>query len=490
VTTDAESDTQTLETRILRGAGWMALGFGSRQLVSWLSMLLLVRLLDPDAFGVVAVAYVIISALVYLRGSGIWAALVYRRTEIEEAASSAFVYVMLSSVAVYLVCFAAAPLFAWAFKMPELTAVLRVMALMIVFAGVDVVPGAMLERELKYSAFARIDLGTAVVQLTASVGLALAGAGVWSLVTGQVAAAAFGAVAIWAVTPWRPSLRLAKWSAVRELFRYGRFAGAANIATFFSGILDTVTVGRVLGATAVGFYSIAFRVATIPESVFSFLIVKAMFPAFSIVQEDREAFRRIFVQHAQRMALIVLPATIFVALAAEPIVLTLLGEEWSSVITPVRILAVFGFVRALSATANAVFRGAGKPHVTMWFALANIALLVPALIVLTKSYELDGAATAVLVCATATTLPAVYRMIRLVGLSAGSLLRTLWPALACSAILALLLAALIPATRSTRPVVSLAVMLAVGGLGYVASTALLARSIVVPMWLDLRGTRS
>jgi O-antigen/teichoic acid export membrane protein len=490
VTAQDDTTTQGLETRILRGTGWMALGFGSRQLASWLSMLLLVRLLDPDAFGVVAVAYVIISALVYLRGSGIWAALVFRRTDMDEAASSAFVYVVASSVVIYVVCFATAPLFAWAFHMPELTDVLRVMALMIVFAGVDVVPGAILERELRYAAFARIDLGTAVVQLVASVGLALAGAGVWSLVAGQVSAAAFGAVAIWFVTPWRPSLGLARWSVVRELFRYGRFAGGANIATFLGGVLDTVVVGRVLGATAVGFYSVAFRVATIPESVFSFLIVKAMFPAFSIVQEDREAFRRIFVQHAQRMGLIVLPATIFVALAAEPIVLTLLGDDWSSAITPVRILAVFGFVRALSATTNAVFRGAGQPHVTMWFAIANVVLLLPALVVLTRAYELEGAATAVLVCATVTALPAAARMLRLVGLPLGSLIRTLRPALACSAILALLLAVLIPATSSARPAVSLLVMLAVGGLGYVASTALLARSIVVPMWLDLRGSRS
>ncbi len=72
-----------------------------------------------------------------------------------------------------------------------------------------------------------------------------------------------------------------------------------------------------------------------------------------------------------------------------------------------RILAVFAFVKALTGTASAVFRGAGRPELAMWFAVANVVLLVPALIVLTRSHELNGAAIAVLACASLTTLPAL-----------------------------------------------------------------------------------
>lgn len=487
---EAGSGAHKLETRILRGTGWFALGFGGRQVITWLGMLVLVRLLEPEAFGLVAIALAIVSALVYIRGSGIWAALVFRRTEVEAAAASAFVYVVLSGFVIYGVCFATAPLLAWAFGIPELTDVLRVLAVLIVLTGFEVVPGAILERELRYSAVARLDLGAALTQLVVSLGLAFGGAGVWSLVAGQVAAAVFGAVAIWWVTPWRPSLRLASRSTLLDVFRYGRFVGAANIAAFLSGIIDTLAVGRILGATAAGFYSVAFRVATLPESMVGRLIVKAMFPAFSMLQEDRDAFRRIFVQHAQRVVLLVLPATIFVVLGAEPIVLTLLGDEWSSVVTPVRILAVFAFVRTLTATSTVVFRSAGKPELAMWFAVANLVLLVPTLVLLTRSLELNGAAIAMLACATITTLPAVAHMMRLIGLTFGDLLRPLRLSLACSCVLGLVLAVLVPATSSARPVVSLVVLLAGAGIAYFTSTALLARNVVVPMWLDLRGTRT
>ena len=487
---DLDSGEQGLETRILRGAGWIALGFGSRQLITWLSMLVLVRLLKPEAFGVMALAFTVVSALQYLRGSGLWAALVFRRTEIEEAAASAFLYLAFSSIVIYGICAATAPLWARWFGAPGLTNVLRGLALVIVFGGLAIVPGAIIERDLRYSAVARVDLAAAVAQLGASLGLAFAGAGVWSLVVGQVAAAGFETVGLWYLAPWRPSPRRASWSMLRELFGYGRFAGTANVATFLSGTLDTVAVGRILGATAVGFYSIAFRVATVPESVFSYLILKAMFPAFSLLQNDREAFRRTFVQHAQRTALLVLPVTIFLALAAKPVVLTMLGHEWSPIVTPVRILAVYGFVTAISATTSAVFRGAGTPALAMWFAVANVVLLVPALILLTRSLKLDGASIAMLASLSITTLPASVRMLRLIGLSAGDLARRLRPALLCNGVLTLVLAVLIPATSAARPVVSLIVPLVGGVVLYLASTLLFARSVIVPMWLDLRGTRS
>lgn len=483
-------DGRKLETRILRGTAWIGLGVGARQLLTWLSMLVLVRLLQPESFGVVALAFTVVSALQYLRGSGIWAALVYRRDGIEEAAASALVYTAVSSVVVYGVCFAVAPFVARIFGAGELENVLRVLALLILLGGLGIVPGAILERELRYTANAYCDLGGATVQLVVAVTLAVTGAGVWSLVGGQLANATFVTLLLWWLTPWRPSLRRASWPALTELFRYGRFAGAANVAAFLGGTLDTVTVGRVLGATATGFYSVAFRMGTISESVFSVLIIRAMFPAFAMLRGDPEGLRRTFVQHAQRMALIIVPVTIFMVLAAQPIVLALLGNQWSSIVTPLRLLAIFGLVRALSATAGTVFRGTGRPKLAMWFAVANVVLLVPSLIVLTKALELNGTAIALVVCMTVTTIPALAITIRLVGVSARDLMRTLRPSLVCSGALALSLGILVPVTSGARPIVSLLVLLA-GGIGvYLASAAFFARHIVVPMWLDLRGTRT
>jgi O-antigen/teichoic acid export membrane protein len=486
----APSPHKTLETRILRGSVWMALGFGSRQIASWLSMLLLARLLDPDAFGLVALALTVIAAVEYLRGAGVWAAIVHRRTDIEEAAASALVYWVISSVAIYGVCFLLAPYVASLFHAPELDNVLRALAVVTIFGALSGVPAAILERDLAYARAALVDLATVAVQVITTISLAFAGAGVWSLVAGQIVAHAIECAGLWYVAPWRPSPRKASWSMLRELSRYARSAGVWNFATFVKGTVDTIIVGRILGATAVGFYAVAFRLATSVDSVLNNVILRAMFPAFSMVHEDAELFRRTFVRHMQRMVLIVLPVSVFLVLAAEPIVLTLLGEKWQSIVTPVRLLAISGFVSSLSATASAVFRGAGRPELAMRYVVANVVLLVPALIGLVKAFELDGAALAVLACLTVTTIPALVRMMRLVDVSRRDLGQMIWPGLVCSGILAAVLGLIVPITAEDRPVVSLVALLVAGTGAYLTSTALFARSVVVPMWLDLRGTRT
>ena len=421
-----------LETRILRGSIWLGLGFGSRQIATWLGMLVLVRLLEPDAFGLVALALTIISAIEFLRGAGVWAALVHRRTEIEEAAASALVYWVIASFGVYAVCFWLAPVLASAFHAPELTSVLRVLAIVTVFGALSGVPAAILERELAYAISAKVDLGAAAAQLGTAIGLAAAGAGVWSLVGGQLVAAGFESAALWYFVPWRPSPRKASWSMLRELSHYARFAGVWNIAMFVKGTADTICVGRILGTTAVGFYSVAFRLATSADSVLNQVILRGLFPAFSMVHRDREVFRGMFVRHMQRMVLVVLPTSIFLAMAARPVVLVVLGQDWSLIVTSVRILAIAGFVSSLSATCSSVFRGAGRPDLAMRYAVANVALLVPGLIVLIKELGIEGAALAVLLALSITTLPALVRTVRLVGVSAGDLEQRIRPGLLCS----------------------------------------------------------
>ena len=478
---------KSLETRILRGSIWMALGFGSRQIATWLSMLVLARLLDPNAFGLMALSFVIISTIEYLRGEGLWSAIVHRRTEVEEAVASALVYWMISSLVVYGACFVLAPYFASLFHAESLAEVLRVLAVVTVLGSLSGVPSAILERDLAYSRNALADLLAVAAQVVTTIGLAIAGAGVWSLVAGQIAVHAVQCVVLWYVVPWRPSPRKASWSMLRELFKYARFASVWTFAIFVSGTADTVVVGRVLGAGAAGFYNVGFRLATSADSVLNNVILRGMFPAFSMVREHPEALQRTFVRHMQRMVLIVLPVSLFIVVAARPIVLTLLGEKWSSIVTPVRLLALAGFVSSLSATASAVFRGTGRPDLAMRYAVTNAALLIPALIAMTKLWELDGAAVAVLSCLTATTVFSFVRMRRLVGVPGGELTNAVRPGIICCGILGVVLVALVAATATQPSVVSLIVVL-VGGVGaYLVCTALFARSVVGPMWLDLRG---
>lgn len=474
------------DSTIMRGSAWIALSYGGRQALTLISMLALVRMLEPRAFGLMALAMTMLLVLEAVHESGLASALIYLRTDIERAAGTALVVSTLSSFVLYGVCFLVAPLLADIFHASSLTDILRVLSLVVIFRGFAIVPGAILERELNFRGRGAAELLAAFVQATVSIGFALAGAGVWSLVVGNLAAAVVAAVAVWLIIPWRPSPRQAQWGALRQLWRYSWFMTGANILVLANNTVDNVIVGRLLGAGQLGFYTVTYRVATMPDDVIGYIVGRVMFPVYSRLSQDRREFGRVYVQNLQRVALLSLPVSVGVIVAAEPIVLGLLGETWRPVVTPLRILAVYALVRALVAPSGEVFKGAGKPYWLTASGAAHLSLSIPCLLVLVPRHGLNGAALGMLAPMAVVGLAAFCVSARMLDLELGTIARALVPSYVCAGILGLALLALLPVADALPAVAGLAMLVAVGICVYVVSTAVFARSVVVPMWAGLR----
>lgn len=480
---------RALDRRILRGSAWVAVSYGGRNLISILSLLVLVRLLEPAAFGLVALAWTVLRVLEQLQGSGIGSALIFRREDVERAAASALVFAACSGVLFYAGGFFLAPLLSGFFDAPELTDVLRVMLLMAIIRGLAVVPGALLEREIDFRARAKGELLAGISYGGVALGLAFSGAGVWSLVAGHLVATAVQTAVFWMLIPWRPSPRRASWPILRDMLRYGRFVGATNIVNLANNTVDTLVVGRVLSTAAVGFYSVTYRLADFPNSVIGYIVGRVLFPVYSMVQADMATFRRVYVQNIQRIALLALPVSVALFVLAEPIVRALLGEDWLRIVTPLKILAVYGLVKSFAAPCGEVFRGAGKPQLGLMIAAAHAVVAVPLLIVLTPRYGLEGAASAMLGAMCVTTAPALYLAFRLIDLRLGLLGRALLPSLACAAALGVVLALAVEPAETMAPLPAMFLLVGLGVGVYIVATAVFARGIIVPMWVNIRGTR-
>jgi len=143
-------DDARLDSRIMRGSAWVAVSYGGRNVVSLLTTLALVRLLEPRAFGLVALAWTVLMVTDQVQNAGAAAALVYRRTDVERAAASAFLFVLCSGAVLFGVALLLAPLFASLFHTPELTSVLRVMALLLITRAFGTIPLALLERNIDF----------------------------------------------------------------------------------------------------------------------------------------------------------------------------------------------------------------------------------------------------------------------------------------------------------------------------------------------------
>lgn len=485
----ALDESSSAEARALRSTGWVALGLGAKQLASLLALFVLARILDPKDLGLVALAWTVLYFVEQIQETGVGSALIHRRQDVERAAASALLWAPAASVVLYLALFAVTPLVARFLHSPDLVDVLRVMALVLVFRGLAVVPGAILERSLDFRSRTIAELAAAFAQTAAFIGLAVAGLGVWSLVLGNLVAAAVQTALFWLLVPWRPSPSLASRRIMVELMRYGRFVGAHNILTVVNNTVDNIVVSRVLGTTSVGLYSVAFRLANLPNSVIGAIVTRPMFALYSTLQHDRAAVRGAYVRTFQRLALLSLPATVGLAVAAEPIVQVLLGDKWLDAVPALRILAVYALIKPFGSVSAEALKGIGAPHWTLVFDVAHVAVAIPALVILTHAFDLAGAAISMVLAIAAATVPAVVVTARLMRLRLVDLGRAVAPSAFCSALMAAGLLALLPQSQGMSPAAGLALLVSVGLVVYVLSTAMFARGVVMPIWSSLRSER-
>jgi O-antigen/teichoic acid export membrane protein len=474
----------TLDHVILRSSAWVALSWGGRNVLSMFGAIVLARLLDPRAFGLVAIAATITTVLDYIQESGVGAALIQRKHDVKQAAASALLWSSCAGLLLGGLCFASAPLLARGFGAPGATNVIRAMSLFLVIRGVSIGPGSLLDREMNFRSRTVGELAAGFAQLGISVGLALAGFGVWSLVIGQLVATALQSAILWVLAPWRPHPRDASISVLREMLRYGRFVSLGNILGLVNRTLDNLVVGRMLGAPALGVYSMAYRLGDFPTGVVGYIVGRVMFPAYSRVQDDLAAFRNAFVQNLERVALLALPTSVALFVYAEPIVSVLLGGKWLAAVAPLRILAIYTIVRSFVSPTGAVFQGAGKPHLVPLWALPQSVLFPISLVVLVPRFGVSGAAVAVLVSFSASAVPAFRACLRLLDLRLAVIVSRLMPLVVASVLMG---AAMELTLRlNISPAASLAAGVLLGTAVYGASVVLLARPLLSAVYSGFR----
>lgn len=479
-----------LDRKIIRGSMWVALSYGGGQILSVVSMLVLVRLLEPSAFGVMSLAWTFLFIATTIQEGGAGAALIHRRgDDIPRAAASVLLFTPVTGIAIYGITFALAPFLANWFDAPGLTSVLRVLAIMVPLGSIGIVPFALLEREMRFRDISRVKLVAAVANFVAGISLAFAGAGVWSLVVAQLVASALTSALLWRATPWAPRPRDFDFGTLRQLLRYGRYVSASNLLNIAVTTLDNITVGRMLGTTPLGYYQIAFRISEFPNVVIGHIAGRTMFSAYASVQHDLAWVRRAYMQNLQRIALLALPASAGLLVLAEPLVLALLGEKWRATIAPLQILGAYGLVRSFAAPAGELYKGLGKPWINMVLGLVFAILIVPTVYVMARWEGLNGAALAMLVLELLAGIPAIGIAMRLVGLPLRELIHALSPSIMCTCLMSAALIVLTPETEGMHPVARLILLVLIGTVIYVATTAVFAREIVQPIIASMRRSR-
>ena len=449
-----------------------------------LSAVVLGRLLRPADFAVLAAANALGAFMGIVQESGLGAAVVHQPGDEDRNATTALVLnVVLATLGVAL-CVALSPWLAGFFRIEQPAALAVAFTPLWMRAWVNV-PIARMQRVLAFGRCAVATVVPSLVYPAVSIPLALAGTGPWALVLGQSVAALGGVAAAWALVRWRPRLRDLDWEAGKRLAAYGRPLTGSNLLAMLNDQVDNWVIGGLFGPAALGLYAMAFRLATLPRSGFTFVVSTVLFPALSRLRAEPDRFRQAFVGSLHWVALVSVPASVGMALVAPELIGVVLGPRWAGAIGATRILAAFGLLAALSATTGDVFKATGRSHLVLRIGLVHSAALWCGLAALARG-GLPWVALAVSLATLASTLVAFWCALRITGLGAGAILGALRVPL--GATLAMAGAMLLGRhVLALAPLPTLLALVAIGAAVYVAAVWLLAPDEVADVRALLGG---
>ena len=431
----AEDASGQILQKTARGLFWNFIAYGLSKGIVLVTTSILARLLGKDDFGLVALAVVAINYLSVIKDMGLGMALIQRRGDVKKAADTVFTLNLIFGIFLSAILIPIAPGVAAYFKNPMVTPVLRWLGLTFFIGALGSVHMVWLMRELDYRRKLIPDMGSALIKGFVSIGLALAGYGVWALVFGQLAGVLSSVTLFWIIVPWRPRFTLDP-KITKSLLNFGFSIISSDILDVTINNLSYIIIGRLYGAVQLGVYTLAYR---LPEMLLIgnlWIMANVTFPAFANIQESSDNMRRGFLGAVRLVELIAVPICLGLIIAAEPIVLVAFGDQWLDAIPVLRVLALYALVASVGYHVGDVYKAIGRPDILLKMTILTLVLMAPALWVGSR-YGLLGVAWAYVVAVSIERGISLVIATRIIDVSIMDILAQLLPSLKGGLVMAL-----------------------------------------------------
>lgn len=429
-----------IRQQAVSGLKWTAISQASRLGARFLAVVILARLLPPSDFGLVAMAVVVTGFANLFSDFGTATAIIQKPDPSPRLLYSVFWLNVALGVGLAALLGFFAPLIAYGFAEPRLKEVLWVMLLTFPIVSLGAVHQALLEKASLFRPLAIIEATAAFFGLVAAIGAAWAGWGVFSLILQTLLAAFITTVGLWIVSRWRPDFC---WD-IREIRSVMSFSGnlvGFNVFNYFTRNVDNLLIGRFLGATELGYYSMAYQLMLWPLQNIASVVGRALFPVFSRLQADQGRLAGAYIQATAAITLLTAPLMFGFFVLREPFVMVGLGEHWRPVVNVLAWLVPVGLLQSIGTTVGTLYLATGRTDVMFKWGIAAGLLVIPAFAI-GLQWGITGVAAAYAVASLLLFLPGLVIPFRLVGLRVGGVLLRLMPSMATAAVMALMVAAL------------------------------------------------
>ena len=465
--------TPSVLARTVRGAGWVIAGRMGMRVLGLISTLILVRLLAPSDFGLLALASGLTQAVDCMMVLGTEEAVIRQNAPDRSVYDTAFTLNVIRGLIVTAIVLACAAPAADFFNDERLTGVMLIVALPPLLDGLSNIGTVDFRREMQFQKEAAIVVVPKFFGILATIAAALIHPTYIALLFGVATNQSLRCVMSYVMHPFRPRLSLRAW---RGLIGYSLWTWWLSVAILFRERSDTFILGRLTNPSSVGLYSVGAEIAALPTSELVDPLCRASFAGFAAANREGASAVATWLRLLATAATIVLPAGVGLALVAHPLVRLAFGPAWDASVPVIQVLGIAGAMTVFGNISLHLLSAHGLLGRLTGIVFAGVMVRIVLLLILIPPLGVTGAgiaaAVAIVMEQSAMMIAAAWRF----RVGPGALARGLWRPIAATAAMAggLLLTGLGAPVGDGGAAAPLALAVALGAVSYAA--------VLVPLW--------
>ena len=353
------SQSNDLKGQVVAGLFWQLMQKTIIQLISFCVSVVLARMLDPTDFGLIALAGMFILLVGILGDTGIGTALVQKKDADELDYNTVFYANICFALGVYALIFLAAPIAAKIFNNPQVTPIIRVMALSMPIGALSGVHNAMVSKNMAFRKLFFSTLSGSALSAVVGLSMVLMGCGVWALVGQNLVSTIANTIVLLCIVRWRPKC-IFSMERFRQLFSYGWKLTASNlIGTFFSQ-LKGYTIGLKYSPADLAYYNRGEGIPGIFYNNISSSINTVLFPVLSKLQDDKVAIRRALSRSMRMASFVLMPALLGLAAVSDNLVEVLYTSKWAAAVPFMQVICLMNCFDLLGAANIQALKAVGR----------------------------------------------------------------------------------------------------------------------------------
>lgn len=377
------------------GISWMS-GFRIiSRIIAIIRSVVLARLLTPAQFGVFGIASIILSFLEILTETGINIFLIQEKNNIDKFINSAWMVSILRGIIICLGIIVAAPFIINFFNINDLYRFLLLISLVPLIRGFINPSIVKFQKELEFNKEFSLRISIYLFDSAISIILALVMKDAISFVWGLIAGAALEVILSFILFVQKPLIKF-DFNIIKLIINRGKWVTAYGIFNYIAQEGDTIVVGKILGAAPTGIYQMGYRLSTLPISEISDVVNRVVFPVYSKISEEKDRLLKAFRKTLLAVSFPAIFLSLIIFFLPREFFDLLLGHKWGEITLILKILVIYGMLRAISGVSSSLFLALKKQNFVAGMTFVRVLVLVITIVPLTTKYGIVGASISAL----------------------------------------------------------------------------------------------